>query len=132
MATSTEQIAIWVLQALKEEWERDPSRMTCRTEAAVLGPLKTKHGIEDVDITRGIRFLVERRALDAVNREDGRATLPNATGFEILAAHNSAQRREAEQEQRRRMDRGTSMRGWIAIIISVLSFIIAVIALLRK
>src|SRR5207249_7769855 len=64
MAASTDQIAIWILMALKEEWERDPSHLTCRIESVVLGPLKSKHKIEDADITRGIRFLVDHRMLD--------------------------------------------------------------------
>ena len=77
MAATTEQIAIWILAALKTESERDSSLLTCRTESEVLGPLKSKHRIEDSDIGRGIKFLVERRMLKAVDRSDGRATLPS-------------------------------------------------------
>lgn len=40
--------------------------------------------------------------------------------------------RLAEHEWQRRKDRGTSIRGWMAITISLLSLIVAVIALLRK
>ena len=87
MHAPTEQIAIWILMALKEEWEHDPSHSTGRTESVVLGPLKSKHNIEDADISRGIRFLASRRMLQAVNREDGRATPPSPVGLEYLAAH---------------------------------------------
>ena len=38
----------------------------------------------------------------------------------------------AQFEWQRRNDRGTSMRGWVAIGISVLSLIVAIIALFRK
>ena len=72
---------------MKEEWERDPSLLTCRTDSVVLGSLKSEHQVEDADITRGIRFLVDRRMLEAVNRKDGRATLPSPSGLEYLAAH---------------------------------------------
>lgn len=118
MATSTEQIALWILAALKEEWERDPSHLTCRTESIVLGVLKSQHKIEDADITRGIRFLIDRRALDAVNRKDGRATLPNTIGFEILAEHASSQKRDVERRQDVR-------QRWYPIIIAIMALIIA-------
>ena len=77
--------------ALKEEWERDSSHLTCRTESAVLGPLKSEHHVEAADITRGIRFLIERRLLNAVNRQDGRATLPSPAGLDYLAEHIAEQ-----------------------------------------
>jgi hypothetical protein len=87
MDASTEQIAVWILTALKEEWEHDRSHLTCRAESVVLGPLKSKYNIEDADITRSIRYLVDRRMLQAVNRQDGRATLPSPAGLDYLAAH---------------------------------------------
>lgn len=121
MATSTEQIALWILAALKEEWERDPSHLTCRTESVVLGALKSQHKIEDADITRGIRYLIDRRALGAVNRKDGRATLPNAIGLEILAEHASAQKRDVERRQDVR-------QRWYPIIIAILMLVIAYLA----
>src|SRR5438045_8805541 len=77
VAATTEQIAIWILAGLKTESERDSSLLTCRTESEVLGPLKSKHKIEDCDLVRGIKFLVERRMLNAVNRSYDRATLPS-------------------------------------------------------
>lgn len=121
MAASTEQIAFWILAALKEEWERDPSHSTCRPESVVLGALKTQHKIEDADITRGIRYLIDRRALDAVNRKDGRATLPNTIGLEILAEHHAAQKREAERKQ--------SARWTIyAVVISLIGLVLTYLA----
>ena len=88
MATSTEQSALCILAALKEEWERDPSLLSCRTESLVLGPLKSKHKIEEAEITRGIRFLIERRALDALVRKDGRATLPFMMALESASSED--------------------------------------------
>lgn len=85
MAMPTEQIALLILAALKEEWEHDQSHLTCRTESEVLGPLKSKHKIEDCDIDRGINFLVSQRLLSAVNRKDGRASFPSELGFNFLA-----------------------------------------------
>src|SRR5207249_721728 len=92
VAASTEQIAIWILAGLKTESERDSSMLTCRTESEVLGPLKSKHRIKDSDIVRGIKFLVERRMLKAVDRSDGRATLPSEIGLEHLAAQSAAEK----------------------------------------
>ena len=42
------------------------------------------------------------------------------------------ERLAGEHEIQRRKDRGASMRGWIAIVLSVVSLVVAVIALLRK
>jgi len=122
VAASTEQIAIWILMALKEEWERDPSHLTCRTGAIVLGPLESKHAIEDADITRGMRFLIDRRMLDAVNREDGRATLPNALGLEHLAAHEAAQKREVERKQDVRLKIYPIIIAILALVIAFLGY----------
>ncbi len=111
--------------ALKEEWERDPSHLTCRIESVVLGPLKSKHKIEDADITRGIRFLIDHRMLDAVNRNDGRATLPNPTGFEYLAAYLASEKKRSKDEFDRRF-------RVYAVIIAVIAAVIALVTLLRK
>jgi hypothetical protein len=92
VAATTEQIAIWILAALKTESELNSSLLTCRTESEVLGPLKSKHKIGDSDLVRGINFLVERRMLNAVVRSDGRATLPSDSGFQYLATHSAAEK----------------------------------------
>ena len=73
MARITEDIAILILEALKQEWERNQSHLTCPTEAAILGPVKSKYKLEDADINRGMNFLVNRQMVAAVNRKDGRA-----------------------------------------------------------
>jgi hypothetical protein len=125
MAASTEQIALWILAALKEERERDPSRLTCRTEAIVLGPLKSKHKIEDADITRGIKYLMGRRALDAVNRKDGRATLPNEIGLEILAEHLASEKKRTKEEFDRRF-------RVYAVIVAIIAVAATVVGMLMK
>ena len=99
MAATTEQIAIWILRALKDEWERDPSLLTCRTEAVVLGPFKAEFKISDTDIDRGMNFLVSRGMLKAVNRKDGRAACPSERGFQHLASHDAAKKQEAYRKQ---------------------------------
>src|SRR5439155_26315721 len=118
MAASTEQIAIWILMALKKEWERDPSHLTCRTESVVLDPLKSRHKIKDADINRGIHFLITRQMLSAINRVDGRATLPSERGFEHLAAYLAAQKQEAHRKQDVRFK-------MYAIIIAIVAAVIA-------
>ena len=124
MAISTEQIAIWILAVLKEEWERDSSIITCRTEASVLGFLKPKHKIDDSDITRGLRFLVERKMLTAVNRKDGRATLPSRCGLEYLAEHLASKNERAKADFDRRFRVYAVIIAIIAASISVATFLL--------
>ncbi|XHR28577.1 MAG: hypothetical protein ACFUZC_22000 [Chthoniobacteraceae bacterium] len=125
MAISTEQIAIWILAALKEEWERDPSLLTCRTEASVLVSLKSKHKINDSDITRGIRFLLQRGMLTAVNRKDGRATLASMCGQEFLEAHMDSKKEQTKADFDRRF-------RVYAVIVAIIVASISVAAFLRQ
>ncbi len=125
MSASTERIAIWILEALKAEWERDPSHLTCRTDAVLLGSLKPKHNIGDADISRGINFLVSRSMLSAVNRSEGRASFPSERGFEYLAAHISSEaaRRKEAFDRRFRV---------YAVIVAIIATACAVVGLLLK
>jgi hypothetical protein len=87
MDKSTEQIAVRILTALKEAWERKSSLLTYCTESAFFSQLKHEHTMNDADITRGIRFLVERRMIKTVNRKDDRIRFPNLNGLDYLAAY---------------------------------------------
>jgi hypothetical protein len=87
IAASTKQIAIWILIALKEAWERKSSLLTYCTESALFSQIKYAHTIKDADITRGIRFLVERRMIKTVNRKDAGVRFPSLNGLDYLAAY---------------------------------------------
>jgi hypothetical protein len=119
MPPSVEKISIWVLEALEEEWRRDPSLLTCRPASQVLGPLKTKHNIEDADIDRAIMFMISptRQYLQVVNREDGQAILPSDNGLAMLSKIALVRIEEEEKKKWTRADK-----------IALASFIFTVIA----
>lgn len=123
MNGTTEQIAIWILEALKSEWERTPTLIDCRAQKFVLGELKSKYQLEDADITRGLRFLISIGAIDSARRQDEQATLPSITGLEFLKTHQCAQKKEVEREQDVRL-------RIYPIIIAILSAIIALLGYL--
>jgi hypothetical protein len=87
MDTSTEQIAVKILTALKEAWERKSSLLKYCTESAFFSQLKHECTINDADFMRGIRFLVERRMIKTVNRKDNRIRFPSLNGLDYLAAY---------------------------------------------
>jgi serine/threonine protein kinase len=97
----TEQIAIWILEALKDEYEREPDLLKCRTEGVILGEMMVKRSLSQVDINRAIRFLLSNRAIEAVNRNDGRATRPTATGLKYLASRSDLPKNETDDENAR-------------------------------
>ena len=110
---------------MKEEWERDPSHLTCRTESVVLGPLKSKHKIEDSDIVRGINFLAPPGMLSAVKRNDGRATFPSQIGFDFLAEHIASEKKRTKEEFDRRF-------RVYAVIVAIIALAATVVGMLMK
>jgi len=124
MSAPTEEIAIWVLEALKEEWERDSSLLTCRVESTVLGSLKLKHKIEDSDIQCGIKFLVTRGMFESVNRTEGRATFTSRSGFDFLAAHLVCRKQKAKDEFDRRIRVYSVIIAIIAIACTVVGMLL--------
>jgi hypothetical protein len=93
MAAPAEQIAGWILAALKEEWERDPSPKTCRRSSIVLGPLKPKHKLDDPDIMQGLQFLADRQLIESYTRDAGEVIIPSRLGLDYLAKAQAAVRR---------------------------------------
>ena len=122
MATPTDQIALWVLEALAAEWERTPDVMKCRTDAYVLGEVMAARSLESVDIDRGIRFLVDLHCINAVGRDDGRVTYPTAIGLQYLAAHRSSVAAATKAEAHRRLDVRLKI---YPIIIALMALLIA-------
>lgn len=99
MEISIEKISIWILEALESEWRREPDIGKCRPVSEVLGPLKQKHNLTDADITRGVKFCLQKGYIDVVTRHDGQAMLPSDDGLTILG--KIAQVRLDEQEKKK-------------------------------
>jgi DNA-binding PadR family transcriptional regulator len=116
MAPSVEKISIWVLEALEEEWRREPDWTKCRTASQVLGPLKPAHQIEDADITRALHFLSERGYIKSLKRPDGPARLPSDDGLAMLARIKLARTEETESKRWTR----TQKIAVAAIVVSVI------------
>jgi hypothetical protein len=121
---SVEQISIWVLEALEEEWRRDPSLLTCHPASQVLGPLKAKYKIEDADITRALTFMISpsRQYLQIVNRDDGQAILPSDTGLAILGKIALSRIEEQEKKKWTRADK----IALASLAFSVIAFVVGV------
>jgi hypothetical protein len=99
MAPSVENVSIWVLEALEDEWRCEPDLTKCRTASQVLGPLKPGHQIEDADITRALHFLIQKRYIKALNRPNGQAILPSEDGLAMLSRIKFARTEERETKR---------------------------------
>ena len=125
MATPTEHIAIWILEASEVEALREPNLINRRLDSSVFFEVMTARNLESVDIDRGMRFLVDRRLINAVGKDGGVVTYPTTLGEEYLAAHRSnlvaTQKRDVERRQDVR-------QRWYPIIIAILMLVIAYLA----
>jgi hypothetical protein len=117
----TEKIALWILAALRAEYEREPSLLNCRLFSEVIGPTMQEHQLESADIDRGLRFLLEKRCLSATNSPRGRAILPTTVGLEYLSAHNTAEKNKTAWT----MDRRLVLYTIIVAILGVMAAIVA-------
>lgn len=86
---ATERVAVLILAAVTEEYERDPSLLTCRIFHEVIAPTMREHRLSSADMDRGIRFLVSKRFLCAINREDGQAIQPSTEGLEYMSSQKT-------------------------------------------
>lgn len=101
MATSTKQIAIWILEVLKEERRREPDFTKCRTEAFTFGEVMEKHNLKSEDIDDGLRFLEKRNLYQVYPRLDkSQAAWISHDGLEYLDAYYADV--EAERVSRER------------------------------
>lgn len=102
-----ERISIWILEALEEEWRREPDLMKCRLTSEVLGPLKDRYKIEDKDITRALHFMLadSRRYLTVLTRPDGQAILPSDNGLAIMAKIAESRIEDTEKKKWSRSDK---------------------------
>jgi len=134
MTTSTEQICIWILEALEKEWQREPSIIKCRPSSVVLGGVMAEHGLTNDEITKAITFMASpsRQYLQICGREDGQAILPTDAGLRMLGAiqlhrvdEAKAQSAAQKSERERRQD---VRQRWYPIIIALLMLVIAYLA----
>ena len=114
---SIEQISIWILEALEEEWQREPDWLKCRTAKYVLGSLKQKHNLTDADIKRGLNFCVENGYIKALNRADGQAIQPSNNGLGILGEIAISRIEKQEKKKWTRADK-IALAGFIFTVIA--------------
>jgi hypothetical protein len=117
---TVEKISIWVLEAVEQEWRREPDYLKCRPASEVLGPLKSKHSIEDADIDHAIHFMCSpsRKYLTVLNRDDGMVVFPSDNGLAILAKIELSRIEEKEKKKWSRADK----IALASLIFSVVSF----------
>ena len=131
MATSTEQITIWILEALEKEWQREPSIIKCRPSSIVLGEVMAEHGLANDEITKAITFMASpsRQYLQICGREDGQAILPSDAGLRMLGTIQLHRVDEAKAEvaaQKAEAHRQLDVRLKIyPIIIAILAVLVA-------
>jgi hypothetical protein len=103
---SIEKISIWILEVLDEERQREPDLQYARPATEVLGVLKTKHGITDAEITRGLNFCIERQYIKAATLPDGaQVMLPSVAGVAMHGLILKARRDEQEKKKWSRSDK---------------------------
>ena len=121
---SAQQIAIWMLEALEKEQEREPNISKCRTEDQIFREVMIKHGLKDADIKRGYQFLIGIDGLHSENGIDGRHTLPSPNGLQRLKEHV-----EAKESKGWTLERRLTL---YSIIIALIGVVVAYFALRAK
>jgi hypothetical protein len=124
MATPTDQIAIWILEAAEVEALREPDMVKRRTDAYVLGEVMMAHKLEGGDIDRGRGFLAERFLINAVGVDGGTLTYALPAGSEHLAAHRSKEAQAIATKHAKNewtLDRRMTMIGliWAVSLVGV-------------
>jgi hypothetical protein len=125
MSHTIEGMAIWILEALDEERQNEQDLMKCRPSSLVFGELKTKHGLEDKDINRGLRFCLDQGFVTVLNRPDGQAMLPSKIGIkmlgEILMVRHQEEEKKKQEEEKKKWTRADKI-ALASLIFSVLSY----------
>ena len=127
--SSTEQIAIWMLEALEKEYEREPDISKCRFDSIVFGEVMAKHHLENEDINRGLRFIMSFRGIRAVNEEGGRQrrTLPTPNGLQYLEDYRLRQRQENTLQKRQVQEHKQHSIIFLTFIITVILTVLTAI-----
>jgi hypothetical protein len=129
MATPTEHIAVWILEAAEAEALREPDLIKRRLDSFVLGEVMAAHSLESVDIDRGVKFLVDRRLLDAVGKDGGVVSYPTTDGEDFLREHREQTRRfiaaKVESIEKKKWTRSEKI-ALASFILSVVSFFVGI------
>lgn len=104
MATPIKQIAIWILEALREERRREPDSFKQRNEGEVLTPVRDQHTLADADISDALFFLYSRKFISSIFDP----TIPNASrtifitnpGLENLDEYELSVQAERDRHER--------------------------------
>jgi hypothetical protein len=114
MAAATEGIALKILAALKVEYEREPSLLKCRPYEEILSAATKGHRLDTADVRAADRFLMTNGLINATQRRDGLAALPNQKGIAFLDSHIAAQK----EKRAWTLDRRIALYSVIAALIS--------------
>jgi hypothetical protein len=124
MATPTEHIAIWILEAAEAEALREPDIIKRRLDADVYSEVMAARSLASVDIDRGMRFLVDRRLISAVGKDGGAVTYPTTIGEDFLRAYREQSRQaitaKVESIEKKKWTRSEKL--------SLASFILSVVS----
>ena len=83
---SRERLGLKLLHALSREKNNGKSLLDCRSLPAIAKELRFSQS----DFNAAIGFLIEKRAINAVDRPDGKCALPSPQGETLLAARKEA------------------------------------------
>ena len=112
-SASHEKLGLKLLRALKREKDNGKSLRDCRPLSAVAAELR----LSESEFGQAIRFLVDRKAIDAVDRADGKAALPSPAGEALLTSK--------KQASAWTMDRRLTLLGIIVAILSLVAVLVA-------
>jgi hypothetical protein len=113
MSDPREKNGIKLLRALKREKDAGRSLLNCRPISAIAAEL----GFSELKFEQAIAFLIEKRAITAAERTDGKAVLPSAAGEALLSSKN--------QESKWTIERRLTLYG---ILLSILTFVSVLVA----
>jgi len=110
---SHEKLGLRLLRALKREKDNGKSLLDCRSLSAIATELR----FTDAQFKQAVRFVIERQAIKAVDRPDGKAALPSAQGDALLASK--------KQASAWTMDRRLTLYGIILAILTLAGVLVA-------
>jgi hypothetical protein len=112
MSDPREKNGMKLLRALKREKDAGRSLLNCRPISAIAA----EFGLSELKFEQAIAFLIEKRAINAADRTDGKAVLPSAAGEALLSSKN--------RESAWTMDRRLTLYG---IVLAILTFVIVLL-----
>ena len=102
-----------MLRALKHEKNSGKTLLDCRPLSAVAEELR----LSQSDFNAAVGLLIEKQAIDAADRPDGKAALPSPKGDALLESK--------KQESSWTMERRLTLYGIILTIVTIVSVLAA-------